>query len=130
MQFFADLLKMKTQVALTGNYTHRLAGAVFLIYLQKLDPVLLTKKTNTALVVLRNENMGLRSRVLDCFTHSCGNKLDKKNIGTVRKKLSVFETALSVFTVSVIFSCSACYVTKLQVGTLKISLPPLMTHAL
>lgn len=76
--------------------------------------------------------MGLHPRVLDYFTRSYGNKLDKKKIYWKREKksVSVFETALSVFTVSVIFPCSACYVTKLQVGTLKISLPPLMTHVL
>lgn len=77
--------------------------------------------------------MGLCPRVLHCCTHSYGNKLDKKKKKKwkrEKKSVSVFETALSVFTVSVIFSCSACDVTELQVGTLKISLPPLMTHAL
>lgn len=57
-------------------------------------------------------------------------KKKKKKWKREKKSVSVFETALSVFTVSVIFSCSACDVTELQVGTLKISLPPLMTHAL
>ena len=42
--------------------------------------------------------MGLHPRVLDYFTRSYGNKLDKKKIYWKREKksVSVFETALSV----------------------------------
>lgn len=59
MQFFADLLNMKTQIVLTVNCAHILADTIFRIYLQRLDPMLLTKKINTALVLLKDEEYGI-----------------------------------------------------------------------
>lgn len=58
MQFFADLLNVKTQIALTVNCAHRLADTIFRIYLHTLDPMLFTKKINTALVSLKDEEHG------------------------------------------------------------------------
>lgn len=59
MQFFADLLNMKTQIVLTVNCAYRLADTIFRIYLQRLDPMLLTKEINAALVLLKDEEYGI-----------------------------------------------------------------------
>lgn len=79
----------------------------------------------------RMRSMGLQPSIPGCFVCSSGNKLDKnkrKIIRNVRKKcFSLWNTTSTFsFLVSVIFPCLACYVTKLQVGTLKIPLPLLM----